>query len=181
MFYAGIGSRTTPNDVLEDMETIGAMLASKGYILRSGGAGGADEAFESGCNSVDPKLKEIWIPWRSYSKDEDRSRIFYKTDWRDFHEIVSNYHPNWNACNDAVKSLHCRNLMIITGDFELSSEVIDTKCGFVVCYTPKGSLVGGTAVGIRIAEDLGIPVYNLGTEGMLEKLLQFIEELPDVN
>ena len=51
-YYAGIGARKTPNHVLKYMELQGKLLAEKGYILRSGGAKGADSAFERGCDFV---------------------------------------------------------------------------------------------------------------------------------
>ena len=44
--YAGIGSRETPKEILKEMTKIGQELESKGYTLRSGGAIGADKAFE---------------------------------------------------------------------------------------------------------------------------------------
>ena len=47
MYYTGIGARTTPNDVLKDMTNIASNLEQSGFILRSGGANGADSAFGS--------------------------------------------------------------------------------------------------------------------------------------
>ena len=52
MYYAGVGSRETPQDVLKIMWKIGKHLADKGYTLRSGGARGADAACENGCDIV---------------------------------------------------------------------------------------------------------------------------------
>lgn len=46
MTYAGIGSRETPMEVLELMTKASAWLGTKGYTLQSGGAIGADMAFE---------------------------------------------------------------------------------------------------------------------------------------
>jgi predicted Rossmann fold nucleotide-binding protein DprA/Smf involved in DNA uptake len=46
--YAGIGSRKTPQDILENMTKIATWLESLGYTLNSGGAKGADEYFEKG-------------------------------------------------------------------------------------------------------------------------------------
>ena len=46
MTYAGIGSRETPIEVLELMTKASTWLGSKGYTLQSGGAIGADMAFE---------------------------------------------------------------------------------------------------------------------------------------
>ena len=47
-YYAGVGSRETPPDVLKTMLKIGRYLAVKGYTLRSGGAKGADTALRMG-------------------------------------------------------------------------------------------------------------------------------------
>lgn len=46
MTYAGIGSRETPMEILELMTKASAWLGAKGYTLQSGGAIGADMAFE---------------------------------------------------------------------------------------------------------------------------------------
>lgn len=41
-YYAGIGSRSTPKDILKLFESLGRYLATCNFILRSGGADGAD-------------------------------------------------------------------------------------------------------------------------------------------
>ena len=46
MTYAGIGSRETPTEVLELMTKASTWLGARGYTLQSGGAIGADMAFE---------------------------------------------------------------------------------------------------------------------------------------
>jgi hypothetical protein len=51
MIYAGIGSRETPQATLDLMNLIGFTLAQKGHSLRSGGAKGADSAFEAGASN----------------------------------------------------------------------------------------------------------------------------------
>ena len=45
-YYAGIGSRETPQEFLEFFTKLAKFLFSKGYTLRSGGAYGSDCAFE---------------------------------------------------------------------------------------------------------------------------------------
>ena len=46
MTYAGVGSRETPPAILKKMTAVAAMLSGRGYKLQSGGAIGADMAFE---------------------------------------------------------------------------------------------------------------------------------------
>ena len=50
-YYAGVGGRETPAHVLNLMTRIAQGLAKVGGILRSGGARGADTAFEAGAGS----------------------------------------------------------------------------------------------------------------------------------
>jgi len=47
-YYAGIGARDTPQEVLNRMTKLAGVLQRKGLCLRSGGAKGADTAFEAG-------------------------------------------------------------------------------------------------------------------------------------
>jgi hypothetical protein len=65
IYFAGIGSRETPIDVLDIMQKLSIVFAKKGWILRSGHAPGADQAFEKGCDKVNGP-KEIYIPWKGF-------------------------------------------------------------------------------------------------------------------
>ena len=56
--YAGIGSRNTPENIQAIMTKLATKLESLGWVLRSGGADGADSAFELGVLSH--QNKEIY-------------------------------------------------------------------------------------------------------------------------
>jgi predicted Rossmann fold nucleotide-binding protein DprA/Smf involved in DNA uptake len=43
-YYAGIGSRETPKDICDIMTQLAIKLANNGWVLRSGGAKGADRS-----------------------------------------------------------------------------------------------------------------------------------------
>ena len=58
MKYAGVGHRNTPEKVHDMMTNIGSQLAKMGFILRSGNALGADQAWEE---QVPKKMKEIFL------------------------------------------------------------------------------------------------------------------------
>ena len=62
-FYAGIGARATPPEILSLMTRAAFALTKRGYVLRSGHAIGADSAFERGAGEA----AEIYLPapgWR---------------------------------------------------------------------------------------------------------------------
>ena len=64
--YAGIGSRQTPQAVLDTMERIGRSMARHGWTLRSGAADGTDAAFEAGAER-ERGPREIWLPWPGFN------------------------------------------------------------------------------------------------------------------
>jgi hypothetical protein len=151
--YAGIGARTTPLCVMTKMESLARKLASIGYLLRSGGAAGADVAFEKG--SV---RKKIYLPYKGYNGHHSK---WYMTDERvrQAYNICADNHPAWpfekNTSRVALRKLIARNVYIILGDN------LDYYVDFLVCWTPKGKIEGGTGFGIRVAQSHGIKVFNL--------------------
>ena len=79
MIYTGVGPRDTPQDVLQLMMAIGKRMAELNWVLRSGGADGADKAFEVGCDLVEgpegdiPSLEGIqWLEVSSIPGSENR-------------------------------------------------------------------------------------------------------------
>ena len=137
------------------MEDLAKYLCSCGWTLRSGGAQGADTAFEKGADAACQR-KEIFTV-----KSNIPDLAF---------EIAKIYHPTWFALNPFVKRLHARNAMQVLG------EDLETPSKFVVCWTPDGaetsttSKTGGTGQAIRIANAYNIPVYNLANEGRYDKV-----------
>jgi hypothetical protein len=71
--------------------------------------------------------------------------------------IAAAHHPRWWQLSDAARRLHTRNVFQVLGD-DLAS-----PSEFVVCWTPRGDLVGGTAQALRIAATYGVPIANLGS------------------
>ena len=87
--------------------------------------------------------------------------------------IASEVHPAWDKCNELARGMHSRNCHQILG-YDLQSPV-----DAVVCWTPDGNVVGGTATAIRIALKYNIPVFNLGVkdkDGVLQSIRNFLEE-----
>ena len=150
--YAGIGSRQTPKPVLRVMAGVAVRLALADVALRSGGAEGADTAFEWGCDQVDPTLKQIFLPWPGFN--DRRSPFARPTDA--MMDLAAQYHPAWHRCSDAARKLHARNCGQILGP------ELDAPARVVICWTPNGERVGGTAQALRIAADYDVPVIDLG-------------------
>ena len=164
MIYTGIGSRETPEQILATMILIGKYLAEKGWVLRSGGAKGADSAFEEGCDSVGG-LKEIYIPWQGFN---GRTGIVVATPEAEV--MASKYHPAWDKCSSGAKKLHTRNIPQVLG------EDLQTLTDMVVCWTVGGKRGGGTGQALRVAQDYNIPIFDLALPEALFELKLFIKE-----
>lgn len=174
MCYAGIGSRETPFRVQGEMIEFGAAAAEAGLVLRSGGAVGADTAFEQGCRGVLGAC-EIFIPWEGYNgRTHGITTVHEKAPI-----IASTIHPAWTKLSSPAKTLVSRNMQQILG-----AHLIDPSY-FVVCWTPDGAettnqygiKTGGTGTAISLASKLEIPVYNLYNHGRLQAAYDHIERL----
>src|SRR5690554_3232284 len=161
--YAGIGSRKTPVDILDLMNQIASELSDDNWTLRSGGADGADSAFEAGASK-----KQIFLPWSGFNIREEEGDLVLDN-LQAWNVVSKHFHPAPEKCTQGAQRLHGRNAFIILGH-ELSEPV-----DMVICWTPKGEVTGGTGLALRIAQAAEIPVFNLYFEDQIESLIQFVE------
>lgn len=167
-FYAGIGSRKTPVQILDRMTAAAGRLARAGYTLRSGGADGADKAFELGAGVH----SQVYLPWAGFNGSKS---MLYPPSAEAF-DIAAGLHPAWGRLSPAARKLMARNThQILGGDCR-------TPARFVVCWTPdgceseaeRGPNTGGTGQAIALASRNGIPVFNLANADAGERLLRFV-------
>lgn len=173
--YAGIGSRLTPVSILGAMTWTGMDLAYRNYILRSGGAAGADFAFELGCETAAlHSHKEIYLPWKGYNES---TSDLYTIPEEAFVIAEEFYHKNcWKGIRPAVKKLMARNTLQILG------KNLDNPVEFVVCWTNDGCesqstrtrKTGGTGQALALASSLDIPIVNMKNENWERKLNEII-------
>jgi hypothetical protein len=161
--YAGIGSRSVPDTIINKIFKLSIFLSEIGFTLRSGGAPGCDSAFEVGCESVRGK-KEIYIPWKNF---ENRYTAIVASDLENFEDAIKismKHHPAWYRLPQPAKLLHTRNVYQILG------RNLNSPVDFVVCYTQDGKSSGGTGQAMRISESLNIPIYNLYFDDVYNKV-----------
>ena len=143
MNYTGIGSRKTPQEILEFMTQIAKHLDHLGYHLRSGGAKGADTAFSKGSTN-----------YTIFTADQATSEAM---------QIAQKYHKAWDKMGDYAKKLHARNT------FQVLGINLNNPSKFLICWTPDGAethsersiQTGGTGTAISIADKWDIKIYNL--------------------
>ncbi|MBU2765847.1 hypothetical protein HAP94_06475 [Acidithiobacillus ferrivorans] len=144
------------------MRKVAHRLSELGYTLLSGGAAGADEAFEEGCRQQGCFGKrEIYLPWPGFRHLKGRHCVTLPS--AEAFRVAEAVHPAWKRLNDTAQALMARNSHQVLGA-DLRSPV-----DFVVCWTPDGCeseatrsrTTGGTGQAIALADRWGIPVVNL--------------------
>lgn len=176
LHYAGIGSRVTPNDVCRLMSRLSARLEQLGFILRSGGAVGADIAFEQGIS--DPRRMKIYRPYDEYGEEDltlmaEHIEMFHPKPWTLEGRRSTRGDGSWSS----VRRLMGRNTFQILGTTAEQRARVPAS-SFVICWTQDGAELpletsastGGTGQAIKIAAHYEVPVFNLAREGAMERL-----------
>jgi hypothetical protein len=152
MIWTGVGSRRAPASMRPVFVDISRRFAAAGWTLRSGGADGAD----TWCGDETPEgQREIYRP-----VDVCERAL----------EIAASVHPAWHSCDEHARLLHGRNAYQVLG------RSLDAPSRVLVCWTPLGEAVGGTATAIRLAERHEIETINLGWAWMTAKRAEFLVE-----
>lgn len=168
--YAGIGSRSTPAYILDLMSLLAYKLEQDDWILHSGGAAGADAAFESGV--LDSKNKQIFIPSQTFNQRShnvngciDATTLLC---WSQAIETVQEFHPAPQRLSKFALSLMARNA------FQVLGKDLNTPVSMVVCWTPNAAIIGGTGQALRMAIKYGIPIKNLGDAQVLNRIHDYL-------
>jgi hypothetical protein len=168
--YAGIGSRALPPGVGELIQAVSARLAPAGWVLRTGGSPGADQAFYRGARSAHGPI-ELYLPWPGFEASA-----------RDAHEgghvwelarpvpeaygVAARFYRGWDGRSWEELSEGERALLARDSHQVLGADLA-SPAGLVVCWTPDAGLDGsdarseGTGQALRIAVHHGVPVLNL--------------------
>ena len=156
-YYCGVGSRKTPQSIQNIMTEVAQKLSERGFILRSGGAEGADKAFEKGAH---------------------RKHIYYASDATELSmSMASQFHPAWDSMKSYGKKLHGRNV------FQVLGRTMDIPSEFLLCWTKDGCITheernistGGTGTAISIACAYNVPVFNLKRREHLEEITKWLK------
>lgn len=185
-WYTGVGSRETPSDILVMMESVGFALASQGWTLRSGGAIGADKAFEDGMfryAGLDAPYAwtpaEIYLPWSGYEGHYRNTHGNLNILPSDIHfetESIAEgmamaVHPAWDACKQGAKKMHTRNV------FQVLGKTLDQPSKMLIAWTrldKHGNAKGGTATAIALAQANDVEVFNLNKPNDFERINKWV-------
>ena len=154
MTYAGIGSRETPTEVLEQMTEVAKTLASRGYTLNTGVTFGGKEEGADAAFSRGAAKKNLFSPEKQGNRTKEQV-------------IAKEVHPNPKALSPAALKLMARNTNQVFGDN------LDTPVDFVLFYAKETGGIrpqGGTGQAVEMARRKGIPTINMANANWREQL-----------
>ena len=188
--YAGVGSRRTPAAVLAAMRDIAETLGNLGWALSTGGADGADTAFQDGALRTDAAIT-VHAPWSGYNgfrpgreRASDIDVVVPRPHERlrgvPYADLARRHHPFWGRCGRGARALFLRNVSILAGARNGDDLV---PPAFVLAWTANGlgtgRDAGGTGHTLRLADALGIPAVNLADATPPERNARALALLPD--
>jgi hypothetical protein len=174
LIYAGVGSRQTPSTIQESMTLMGFQMSQSGWHLRSGYAEGADKAFGLGAAQQselsDQDRWVMYLPWRGFNgapKDGDpRFQVCFPT--QDLTRVAKECHPAWDRLNRPAQLLMIRNVAIVAGIG------LGEPANLLIGWTPNARRGGGTGHAMRVAEMIGVPVFDLASAYERKACVEYI-------
>ena len=154
-FYTGIGVAQVSGKMKDSISSIAKYFSDKGYTLRTDLDKGMNEAFRSSSES-----KELYA---IEGETVENAITAIPTDY-----ILSDMKENCLSLTAINKESKKK---IVRGYYELLGKDLKTPSEFLVCYDPCTGVVNHIH---RLANRLGIKVYNLYEKDVLKELLQQI-------
>lgn len=181
-WFAGVGSRETPEEILALMRLISQALYAQGYALSSGDAEGADTAFYEGAvmaHNYHELGARIYLAWNGVrDRYHDPKNYFYDASkfptWESANSIALEARGSWEGLGRGGIAMHTRNVFQIMGH-----TLTDPVKSIIYWAKPVGKtekVKGGTNTALQIAIKCGIPNrINLYTDEGMERATKFLD------
>ena len=165
-YYGGVGSRETPESVLNKFITIASSLEVNNFYASTGCADGADKAFRIGCS--EPRI--YTCRGSEHGIDPQHYSNYFKTEYI-VKELLGV--TRYNNMSTFAKLAHRRNCYQILGDD------LTTPVEFTLLYAkPNKSgdgVLGGTVTAYKLSKALGIPTFNFFYENAESQFQQYLD------
>lgn len=158
-----VGSRKAPEPAIEKGKELVEECVKRGYIVRSGNAGGFDQVIAN----TNSSFREVYLPYKTFGPTiYNKNNVFIPdlefSNYEDAKKLVLLLHPN--------KYLTAIQLKYLVRDvYQVLGRDLNTPSEIVYCWTEDGvdkisnitRATGGTGMAIRVASHYNIPIKNL--------------------
>ena len=151
-YYAGIGARAAPKDILLIAEQLSKEIDELSIGLRSGHAVGMDTAFEKpvlahrAMEDYSGRLvpPEIYLPWTGFNGARPSKYYIDATKLPkhdEANELIKTIHPAYHRLTGGVKLLHSRNAFQVLGRDLESPSLFVLFWAEPIAFDKKGRLI----------------------------------------
>jgi hypothetical protein len=138
LFYSGTGMRDPEADASVVIAELAAQLSDLGATLRTAKSKGVDRLFKNSHSGQQQIITDKMVP---------PAEAF---------EIAARNHGAWHLCDERTQRIHAQNVLIHLGP-DLDRHVV-----FNLVWSPAGpEYMGGSALGMRVCREFGIPFFNI--------------------
>lgn len=178
-FYAGVGSREAPLEILELMVRIGRTMAEQGFGLSSGDAIRSDQAFYRGaCLARNPPPHRIYLAWSGIGgrfHDPDNGwhvAPFYRENYEQASQIAEKARGGFFGLTQGGIAQHVRNVYQIYG--HTLDEVVKVMWYWGIPVGKQEKVKGGTNTALQLAIMANVNRINLYTDHGIERAIRFL-------
>lgn len=150
------------------------VLAMKGFIFRYNGD---NDPIYKEITSTDGLLVDAYLPWKKFNtgltgKTNKPSPTAY--------QHTAYYHKGFSKLPNTVRAILASHVHVLLG------EDCKRATSFMIVYTPDGcesakdinfKTTGHISFDIALADEAGIPIFNLKNEGALNRLIEYVKTL----
>ena len=161
------GNETPPPMVEQALRRIVPELEKRGYVIRSGGMKGVENAVEEMARNV-----EVHLPWKGF--DGKESKFTYTSD--EAKEFAKRHHPMWDQAKPVIQTFCAKNVRLVLGkDLKSPTQIL-------IIWSEDGAettrertaKTGLTGVALSVAAELRIPIFNLQRPDAEQRLMQYL-------
>ena len=164
-----IGSRIITDEEYYTLKNLASTLHGMGYVLRSGGADGADSTISHLLNI------EVYIPWNGFNNLYHNGKTVFELSKLPNQDLaksrIMKIHPAPQKLTQGALKLHTRNIYQVIGFRGIDG----VKSEMVIYCADEGNDFlpkGGTRTAIAYAKQLNIPVYNIRNGANAQKIVK---------
>lgn len=155
-FFSGVGARDHEPEAVDVIAELTQEISQLGGILRTGKAKGIDRVFRDSHPGDREIISDKAVP----------PPLAY--------EIAERNHGAWHLCDDRTRAVHARNAMIHLGP------EVETPVRFCLVWSSaQVEDMGGSALGMRICREAGIPFFNIRSPEGLASFRRYLADMKD--
>lgn len=163
------GNENPPPAVHQALQRICPELEKRGFVIRTGGMKGMENAVEEMARNL-----EVHLPWKGF--DGKESKFTYTSD--EAKEFAKRHQPAWDNMKPVVQTFCAKNVRLVLGkDLKSPTQllIIWSEDGAETARE-RTAKTGLTGVALSIAADLHIPVFNLQRPDAEQRLIQYLNQ-----